>query len=465
MKKNRQMLPSKSHINLFFVIFSFLWAVFTYAQNQQFPGIPEFKAPVPSPLLGSFNQPSANRNQPQLPTPIYPQRNNYTERQYRAEIQNVERNEALRTQSIRDMESDIEQHLSALKYNFPSHYNKEGAKLYYDTFKAMQSVDPDNYSIKDINFGIENAFTANTENKAEFDKIIKETGQFLKAKMKELGYDSNSNLAKNYILFQFFSETLQLKATGQKHFPFKYDFNDYMGKKDWSNMFVSKLIRSGTGQCHSMPILYLILAEEIGAVSYLSFSPNHSYIKFQDERNKWYNLELTNGMFTTDSFILNSGFIKSEALQNQIYMQPLSKRQLLSQSYVDLAAGYFHKYGYDQFVEVTLNMALELYPNNINANKLKANYYTDLLFYVTRQLGINPEKREELVKIKDNPAAMAILIKTQQQYRLMDESGFEYMPADAYEKWLQSLNNEKNRQNNETFSKQFKGLLKTKVKQ
>jgi hypothetical protein len=139
------------------------------------------------------------------------------------------------------------------------------------------------------------------------------------------------------MLFQFFSE--ELKLGNQKHLPFKYDFQDYMGINDYSKMFVTKLIHSGSGQCHSMPLLYLILAEEIGAEAFLSFSPNHSYIKFQDDKNKWFNIELTNGMLTASSFMLNSGFIKAEAMQSEIYMQNLSKQELLSQLYVDLASG------------------------------------------------------------------------------------------------------------------------------
>ena len=162
-------------------------------------------------------------------------------------------------------------------------------------------IDTANFSVKNTNFLIENAFYENSQDKAEFDKIIKNSGEFLIAKMQELGYDLNSNSAKNYMLFQFFSETLQLKSNGLKHLPFKYDFEDFQGDNDWSKMFVTKLLATQTGQCHSMPLLYLILAEEINAEAYLSYSPNHSYIRFPDDNRKWHNIELTNGMFSTTS--------------------------------------------------------------------------------------------------------------------------------------------------------------------
>ena len=452
----------KNHLNLFLRILTCLSTALSFAQSQGFLGVPQFNPLSLTQSLpkGIVSEATVNRHQPINPPSMYPQLDSNVKRQNQEIMKTAEQNESIRMQHL---QNDNQEHIS-IHYNLPSHSKQAGTQYYVDTFNKMLSIDPDNYSIKDINFQIENAFTGNTESKAEFDKTIQETSRFLKAKMKELGYDENSNLAKNYILFQFFSETMQLKATAQKHFPLKYDFNDYTGTKDWSKMFVTKLIQSGTGQCHSMPLLYLILAEEIGAKSYLAFSPNHSYIKFQDGKDKWYNLELTNGMFTTDSFILNSGFIKSEALQNGIYMQTLSERQLLSQLYTDLAAGYLHKYGYDRFVEIAVNKALELYPNNINANKLLSNYYTELFLYVTKQLDINPEKREQLVQIRDNPDAMAILMATQKQYELIDASGFEYMPAEAYERWLSSLNNEKSKQENKAVSKQFKGLIKSKPK-
>lgn len=50
----------------------------------------------------------------------------------------------------------------------------------------MQILDETNYSIKDVNFQIENAFFENKLDKAEFDKIIKQSGEFIIAKMKEL---------------------------------------------------------------------------------------------------------------------------------------------------------------------------------------------------------------------------------------------------------------------------------------
>ncbi|MDI1254577.1 MAG: hypothetical protein PSV16_00625 [Flavobacterium sp.] len=406
---------------------------------------------------------STSKNNAVVPQTFNPDLNRQ-QQQDQAIRNEVERDLALQEKTMRDVKADIDEMNEEAKYHLPSFGGLSGTKFYRDAFNKLAALDPENYSIKDVNFTVENAFFDNKQDSAEFQSVIRQTGDFLRAKMKELKYDENNNLAKNYVLFQFFSETMKLKATGQQHFPFKYDFNDYMGQNDWSKMFVSKLIQTGSGQCHSLPMLYLILAEEIGAEAYLALSPNHSYIKFPDENKKWYNLELTNGMATTNTFILNSGFIKAEAIQSKIYMQNLTKKQLLSQFYTDLASGYQHKFGYDNFVEQTAKKALELYPENVSAHLLLANFERYRFEYVAKQFGVNPFQKEELQKLRRNFRAVAMLNETNAQYKKLDDLGFEPMPSEEYEKWLASLKNAKNKQDNDTFNKQFKGVLKQNAK-
>lgn len=377
--------------------------------------------------------------------------------QYDKIMQEVNHNENLRNSTLKQVNQDISE-IAAVKYFLPNSTNP-GVTFYKDVYDKMVKLNIDKYSLKDIVFDTENAYLDNQLDKSEFESIIKNTGEFLVSKMKDFNYDLENNTAKNLILFQFFSDTLILNKKNQKHLPFKYDFDDYMGSKDYSKMFVSKLLSTGTGQCHSMPLLYLILAEEIEADAFLSLSPNHSYIKFKDHKNKWYNIELTNGMFTASSFILNSGFIKAEAMQNEIYMQNLSKRELLSQLYVDLASGYVHKFGYDEFVKDIITKSLDLYPKNINAQMMKASYNNNLFEFVTKQLDINPFDKNDLQRIRNYPKAIELLNTTNIQYQLIDDLGFEKMPSEAYENWLNSLQNEKNKYDNEALSNQLKGIM------
>lgn len=282
--------------------------------------------------------------------------------------------------------------------------------------------------------------------------------------MRDRKQDPGSNTDKNLMIFEYFSKDMILG--GVQHKAYKYDFEDYMGQKDHSKMFVSKLLKTGSGQCHSMPLLYLMLAEEMNAEAHLAYAPNHTYIKFMDEDGEWQNAELTNGIFTTNSLILESGYIKSEALQNDIYMKSLSKKELLAQVYADLANGYIHKYGMDEFVGKTLDKALEYSPNNIYANQLKSMYQQARLAYVAGQLGVaDLESPEELKKIRFYLRAVGLLQETKAQFDNIDNLGFVMMPEGAYQQWLGNMKEESSKQKSEELAERMKQVNAEKQKQ
>ncbi|CAL2114145.1 conserved hypothetical protein [Tenacibaculum sp. 190130A14a] len=428
-----------------------------YGQNINLPKVPNTST------IGNYNntintnqrnynqQTNYNNNQ----TLINSQRSFSVYEQDRKRVEIEERRKKLVQESIIDY-----QRINILE--LPSYENTEKASSYKKAFEKLLKMNVDSFSIKEATFTVENAFYEEKEDYKKFNDIVKRSGSFLKEKMKELNYPPNSNLAKNLILFQFFADTLEIKSKDLKHLPLKYDFEDYKGQKNWNNMFVSKLLKTGKGQCHSMPLLYLILAEEIGAKAHLSLSPNHSYIKFQDDKKKWYNIELTNGMFTTDTYILQSGYITSEALQRSIYMQELSSRQLLSHTFDDLASGYIRKFGYDGFAKKIIDKSLELYPENINANIMLENYLTYQFEYVTNnKLGINPRNHQELQKISTFPQVVKLLNTVNNAQRKVDDLGYKPMPAKMYQAWLASLKKHKQQQDNDELKKQFKLKIKT----
>lgn len=383
-----------------------------------------------------------------------------TQRQNENTIQKADldiKQSAFRRQARKEAQADIDALPRSINYSLPSWASHPGTEYYYQAFDKLLLSDS-LYSLKENTFQIENAYFNNKLDKQDFDKTIENCRAFLISIMKERGYALNSNTAKNLVLFRFFSETLQLKKSKEKHLPFQYDFDDYMGIKDHSKMFITKLLKTGTGQCHSMPLLYLILANEIDAEAYLSLSPNHSYIRFPDDNGKWYNIELTNGMFSTTSYILQSGYIKSEALQNKIYMQNLSSKELMAQQLVDLAQGYIRKFGYDEFIAEIIAKALQLQPNSINANMIKANLDTARFEYVMKQLNINPHDSKQLQQIGYFPKAVELLAMVNKQYNTIDNLGYEHMPAETYQKWLQAMKNTEQKQENDRIQKMFNGL-------
>ncbi|RQO37674.1 hypothetical protein DBR39_12335 [Chryseobacterium sp. KBW03] len=276
--------------------------------------------------------------------------------------------------------------------------------------------------------------------------------------------EDSDNVSKNLSIFRYFAE--DSKQGGKVvHKAMKYDFDDYMGAKDYSKMFVSKLMKTNSGQCHSMPLLYLILAEQIGADAYLVMSPNHSYIRFKNDDGEVLSIELTNGMFSANSFVLNSGYIKAEALKNKIYMQNLNKREVLSQTYVDLASGYIHKFGYDEFVSKVLDKALLLNPQNINATLWKSNTDQVRFMQSCARFGIDPQIKEQLQNIRNYPPLEDQFRQINLSFDYIDQSGFTQMPLDQYEKWLGSLRSTENKQKSDEIAERIKIINAQKQKE
>lgn len=348
---------------------------------------------------------------------------------------------------------------NTIKFSFPSHALKPGANYYKDAYnEILRMLITRKYDIKRAVFLVENAYMDNQMSYNLYDRKIKQIADFCLSKMQEEQRDVTSNKEKNEMLFRLLSDTLTVKdpMSGQDitHYPVRYDFDDYMGYEDWKNMFVTKLLGTNYGQCHSMPLLYLIVASEIEAKAYLSTSPSHSFIKYKNG-NQWRNVELTNGHITSDDWLMASGYIKSEGIKSRLYLDTISMQQTIALCLEDLAKGYALKYGgYDDFALQCINMSLKYYPNSWAAMAEKSDYYTLLFQYVAGQTGYN--NLEEVLKI---PQARNIFRQMKSMYDALDNAGYAQIPPEAYEDWLRSIDKEKRKREYEQY-KRYKQSLK-----
>ena len=129
----------------------------------------------------------------------------------------------------------------------------------------------------------------------------------------------------------------------------------------------------------------------------------------------------------------------------------------MSLLYADLANGYIHKYGMDEFVGKALDKSLELYPNNMYANLLKSMYQQARFEYVAAELGIqNVENPAELENIKYFPKGLELLKETKMQFNNIDQLGFKFMPDGAYSEWLSNMNREANKQRSEELAEKIR---------
>jgi hypothetical protein len=228
-------------------------------------------------------------------------------------------------------------------------------------------------------------------------------------------------------VFVFMTDTIPLQAESgiAIHTPFEYNFDDFAGQKEWSSMFVSTLMQTKKGNCHSLPFLYKMIMDELEEESYLSLAPNHIYIKARNKRTGWYNIELTCGDFPTDAWLMASGYIHLDALKNGIYMDTLSLKQSIALCLVDLAQGYQAKFGTGDgnFILQCCETALIHFPNYINALLLKA----ETLAALYRQSEPDTEKNQER------------LAQMNELYAHIHQSGYRKMPQGMYLNWLNSM--------------------------
>jgi len=188
-------------------------------------------------------------------------------------------------------------------------------------------------------------------------------------------------------------------------------------------MFVTKLLRERTGNCRSLSYYYKILADECGVEAFLALAPNHIYIKHRDVGQKkegWqrrvYNIELTNGSFPMDGWLMASGYITLDAIRSGYYLDTLSQSQAVAMCLFDLAKAYERKFGKrDEFVSRCVERVLEIHPANINALLLK----TELL-----------KDRYEQTK------APADYQNVEKHCSTLVANGYREMPLDMYLNWL-----------------------------
>ena len=345
------------------------------------------------------------------------------------------------------------------KYEQPV-YIKPFDEDYKKTFGEMKEMleQPEKLSFKRVVFLTENAYLKDSLDYPSFCKQVSVLAKIAKQlsienkllydledKSKVEIYAGTFNLLTNG--FKYFKDP---KDTTVYEYPrYVYDFTDFDGKENWTQMFVTKLLQTHSGNCHSLPFLYKILVEENNEKANLALAPNHIYIKHQIKKGGWYNTELTSGVFPIDAWLMASGYIKLEAVQNGVYMKALNDKESIAICLTDLAQGYHKRFGTrnGEFILQCCELALQYFPNNINALLLKAETYNTL--FQTMLLKSNLGSANQLLT---NPEAKVLFDKMEKNYSNIHQLGYRKMPDKMYAEWLLSLKSEKAKYQNKTLN-------------
>lgn len=275
----------------------------------------------------------------------------------------------------------------------PSNAGKPGTEHYREAYNRLNDMlaGKSPMDLKKAVFIVENAYWENKLSYDQYEKHIQNIVKFFKLRMEAKKINPNDNVAKNNLLFRLFSDTLSVKdpVSGKAvtHYPVHYDFDDPFGYEDWSKMFVTKLMATNYGQCHSMPLLYLIIAYEVGAQSYLSTSPSHHYPNAGNYTVTLIVTNATNGCSDTVTTIVNvvTGVEETDTKNGvKIYPNPASSSIVIEYE----KAGKFELIDMMGSVQKTFILPAGKNSITVDATDLASGIYTYKLYYPEQKIAV-----------------------------------------------------------------------------
>jgi regulator of sirC expression with transglutaminase-like and TPR domain len=207
--------------------------------------------------------------------------------------------------------------------------------------------------------------------------------------------------------------------------PFQYDFSDPDGKSLHLKL-LSNYLRTRKGNCVSMPILMMLIADRMGLDVSLSYAPAHILMKFtESETGRTYNVEATSGGgFSRDQWYQETMHVTHEEIRNSVYLQKLTRKEtayaladLLGDRYIDLKA-------YDKALDF-FKMALTQNPNSVYYMLSVGGSYAKIYaaeFYKYERISEVP--------LKDRPRLYFLREQNQKYFQMAEARGWREKPPE-----------------------------------
>lgn len=333
------------------------------------------------------------------------------------------------------------------------------ARFYFSATQELQQMLEGKITLdlKRAVFITENAWYGNTKSYKTYCNQIDQLVWICREILKQENLSEKNASACHYAIQKLFSDTLTVKkADGSKKtiYPLEYDFDDFWGNDNYSNLFVSKLLNTKSGQCHSLPLLYLILANEFKIPAYLAIAPNHSYVKYPIGRTM-YSFECTSDNLISDDWVVASGYISSMAIRTGIYLAPQTPKETIAECLTDLALGYQQKFGYDDYVRESAQLVLKYHPSSISAMLTISNCTTAFCFFEAEQL--NFPAIEQIGKYPQFNKRYHLMLDLEKD---IEGSGYIKIPQEEYAKWIKTADEESQKRKNKQLNQQMASEIK-----
>ncbi|MEM6299594.1 MAG: hypothetical protein AAF740_12975 [Bacteroidota bacterium] len=283
-------------------------------------------------------------------------------------------------------------------------------------------------SIQKAIFAVENAWHGNTLSYLEFDKDVEKAADACQQMIMKKGLGSYKT-AGNWAIFMYMTQEVP-ENNGQKC---TYNFEDFLGRTDYANTFVTRAAQSKKGNCLSLPLLYKCIADKIGAEAKLTLGPYHTWIRHINEEGGWTNVELTSGQLPSDGLMMTELGITMQAVKSGAYFKPLSDRETVAFLLTQLSNAYENSFNkLDDFTDKCAELSLKYYPSNPHAYMIKLNHMAKL------GIRLQKEGKTETALFKENHKAY--LLYAQKLSNLGISGDFQ---DKAYNEWIKSMQDRK----------------------
>lgn len=240
------------------------------------------------------------------------------------------------------------------------------------------------------------------------------------------------DMALNYALYIFYTEPCPLNG----NHPFEYDQMSFMEDVGLTGGMVTHLLQTGKGTCHSLPYLYKIIADRVGAKAYIAIAPLHAYIRTQDAEGKWWNFETTTGTFSHSSFIMENFFVDERAIRSGLYMTNLTAKETFVQCLYDLLSIYDRKTGFysNDFARKCYTLGLKYhYADNLHVRQIN-----DLKYQLDKKAWHKGLRSD--AEIRKDEMLRGEYDYIQQKLKELEEMGYHaYTPEEYLQKYRQTL--------------------------
>ncbi|MBS1937280.1 MAG: hypothetical protein JSS84_05655 [Bacteroidetes bacterium] len=327
---------------------------------------------------------------------------------------------------------------------------KEDLQRYQAAFNHLQDMLEGRaaLSIAEARYIVESAYGGLPMDHKAYNAEIDRSAAFIRQWMHENGMDGRNPDAVHLAIQKFMGDSLTLRngkgidrsRTAElptMHVPFKYDYIDCRAVEDPHNHFLTKTLATGTGQCLTLPYVYLVLAEALGVEAHLSFMPQHAFIKYRNSKGVMENYETTVDWHMSDNEYMERMPVMASALANGIYLQPLDKEQTVASIMIDLADCYYreHWVADGAFMEQCIDYAMPWFKNgegNREGLLLRNLVRASQLDRVLQKQGM-----DDLGQIAGNPEAERAYRAFRASADRISELGIQDFPEEVYNAMLE----------------------------